>query len=49
MKYEEPGMQVIVLIARDVFMSASTPEGTVTPGIGGGGVFEDDDDGKGDF
>ena len=48
MKYEEPGMQVIKLMARDVFMSTSPSGGTVTPGVGGGGVF-DDDDGEGDF
>ena len=47
MKYEDPEMQVIELMARDVFMTVSGG-GTVTPGIGGGGDFEDDN-GEGDF
>lgn len=45
MKYEEPEVEVIELVARDVFMTASPGGGTVgwQPG-GGGGDFEDDND-----
>jgi hypothetical protein len=40
-KYEEPLMEVIELVTRDVFMSASGGE-PVIPGIGGGGGFGED-------
>ena len=46
MKYEDPEMQVIELMARDVFMTASG--GNISSGTGGGGGFEDDDE-PGDF
>jgi hypothetical protein len=45
MKYEEPLMNVIELVTREVFMTGS-PGGTIGSQTGGGGgVFEDDDDG----
>lgn len=48
MKYENPKMELIELVPREVFMTASTGGGTIIPGTGGGGDFEDDN-GEGDF